>query len=537
MGPPKEPPRPLLPEASTASSALSTSSNATSYASTEHSQSFEADAEADIIMTGIKSPIPTISTLPSAAVPPRLFSEASTASNASNASKLPPPVFGTPPRTAGSYQFLFSEASASSSSIIAASHASTEHSPLDEAYTHTDLMAILELRNIFDESVEPLSKLLSISSVASTNSSFAETQQLAQGTEQLFRLIGAGTCGKVFSRDGSTDVYKLAIDDSDELWNDYGMHTKVLEAFARHPSMVSEVHVPQVDFFISMAHGGDISAEWWQTHGPLFPPDTANVPNNVLKSERILPLPSKIRACLIRHYCHHSLREAAWRSPGNKDCLVRLYLGKRRDISRRPPRMFNLRNYNMHLDQMEELKLDTSTYAKYMGRALAIMYWEAGIDGNDVEFVLGSAPTYSVSSPLTSTEIADLPKNSTTVPLVRKIYDFRKRFVYLWILDFNKCRTITMDEVGVKQAVRAFYRNDPYFPRPLTKKASDQLLWDELRDAYLSASKVCLKGKPALQKLPDLFIEEAIKEQKLRIARKLRAELSLADSSFEKTQV
>jgi hypothetical protein len=54
---------------------------------------------------------------------------------------------------------------------------------------------------------------------------------------------------------------------------------------------------------------------------------------------------------------------------------------------------FSLRNFCLFLDQIEDLALDPSEYAEAMADALAIMHWSAGIDANDVEFVLGSLPT------------------------------------------------------------------------------------------------------------------------------------------------
>ena len=56
---------------------------------------------------------------------------------------------------------------------------------------------------------------------------------------------------------------------------------------------------------------------------------------------------------------------------------------------------FSLRNYPLHLDQMEELAIPfdhLESYARAMAETLAVMHWGAGMDGNDVEFVLGSHP-------------------------------------------------------------------------------------------------------------------------------------------------
>lgn len=36
--------------------------------------------------------------------------------------------------------------------------------------------------------------------------------------------------------------------------------------------------------------------------------------------------------------------------------------------------------------------IDTSSFAQVMAQTLAILHWKAGVDENDVEFILASAP-------------------------------------------------------------------------------------------------------------------------------------------------
>jgi Zinc finger protein len=45
-----------------------------------------------------------------------------------------------------------------------------------------------------------------------------------------------------------------------------------------------------------------------------------------------------------------------------------------------------------------------------------------------------------------------------------------------------------MDEKGIDQAVTAFFRNDPFYPRPY------QPLWKEFRDQYLQTSSDIISG-------------------------------------------
>jgi hypothetical protein len=57
----------------------------------------------------------------------------------------------------------------------------------------------------------------------------------------------------------------------------------------------------------------------------------------------------------------------------------------------------------------------------------------------------------------------------------------------LWVLDFNLVRDMAMDEEGVRQAVKAFCKNDLYYPRPGNSK-----LWTASREQYLRTSEDCI---------------------------------------------
>lgn len=49
-----------------------------------------------------------------------------------------------------------------------------------------------------------------------------------------------------------------------------------------------------------------------------------------------------------------------------------------------------------------------------------------------------------------------------------------------------------MDEVGVQQAVRAFQRDEPFYPQPVTNNS----LWLDFREQYLRSSKERLEWMP-----------------------------------------
>lgn len=85
----------------------------------------------------------------------------------------------------------------------------------------------------------------------------------------------------------------------------------------------------------------------------------------------------------------------------NQDCLARLYPGNRQDPYRRHSLLFSLRNFNLHMDQMEDLQLKINGFAMAMADALAIMHLTAMIDADDGGFMQGSSPTWKARDLMT----------------------------------------------------------------------------------------------------------------------------------------
>ncbi|KAH7057337.1 hypothetical protein B0J12DRAFT_411633 [Macrophomina phaseolina] len=198
-----------------------------------------------------------------------------------------------------------------------------------------------------DQDIPPehqLGRLLSIRSMFSTISSFAE-QQAALEAEPGYRQIGAGACGVIYAQNGKTMVFKLARYDDHQLWNDYLNNTRVWEALARNPEVSDVIHVPQPRFYVPKSE-----QSWWGKHRDLIPGNHVNLPTAALCIERIFPLPADIRRRLIKAFCAPQIQPRAMESQGNKDCLVRIYLGSR--TSRVNGAFFSLRNFKLHLDQM-----------------------------------------------------------------------------------------------------------------------------------------------------------------------------------------
>ncbi|KAL0253363.1 Class II abasic (AP) endonuclease [Diplodia seriata] len=366
---------------------------------------------------------------------------------------------------------------------------------------------------------QQLGRLLSTRSIISTTSSFAEQQQAASNGVETFRLIGWGACGAIYAQDGSSSVLKLAKMDDRQLWTDYLMNTRAWEALKRIPEISEEVHIPQPNYYVPKKEEG-----WWAKNQHLFPSDSAvHLPTAVLCTQRILPLPSEIRRKLIEKFCSSRNRSDALTSSGNKDCLVRIYLGSRQ--GKVGGKFFSLRNFKLHLNQMIELEMPTFQLAEFMAGALAAMHWKARIDARDVEFVLGSAPTYPLIKPLTLSELEETEPDTYTEMKVCRKSNFTQRSVHLWMLDFNQCGVISMDMLGVQQAVQAYLINDPYYPRPPQSDENDHdlALWNVFATKYLCISDAILRETPELRDLPRKFVQLVIKEQGEKVKKQREA--------------
>ena len=327
-----------------------------------------------------------------------------------------------------------------------------------------------------------------------------------------FRRIGAGFGGSVWAP--YEDSFALKREDGGpgrSLWNDYQMHQHVLESLHKSSNSASATSAP-LDLQLQDSYIPDLASlesrlsatstdlapldsqsqdstntksilppriqvpkcyrfieaadhEWWNDKLRHFPPGYS--PCNALHSERIPPLPQVVRERLIAKYCPAPLVAEIKTSDANQDCIVRPYLGRHRHGGEKASRFkaFSLRNFPLHVDQMEQLDLDVGTYAEIMAEALAMMHWHGKIDANDVEFVL--APPRSTAASATATIHSNVLGEHA-----------------MWLLDFDCCRQMLMDEKEADQAVAAFFKNDPFYPRPSTRGSRDQALWDVFCKKY-----------------------------------------------------
>ncbi|CAD0090532.1 unnamed protein product [Aureobasidium mustum] len=332
-----------------------------------------------------------------------------------------------------------------------------------------------------------LRRMLSMTAVLPTS---ADSGSRVSGHTQ----IGKGQCGKTYTLLRNVDqVYKTpnSLEKIPELQRDFLFHTAVSEAFNNAPeALSSKALVPRLHGYKSQSVEGDLIAYEIQRHsrGQI---DPMAYRSHRLMSERIYPLHDPIPTALLESLIPEITpiqRETCLNNPTNNNCLVRLYLGCRGGSrSKINPEMMSLRNFPLHVDEMERLCLPITAYITTIAQSLALMHWKAGIDANDVEFVFGSSRNDSNSEGHT---------------------------VSIWLLDFNQCQKFSHDQAGLKQLVDGFWWNDPYYPRPGSSNSQDKVWWTTFLSKYLDASALLTDSK-----MPREFIQAVEAEGERRRVR------------------
>ncbi|KAK1974399.1 zinc finger protein-domain-containing protein [Colletotrichum cereale] len=361
-----------------------------------------------------------------------------------------------------------------------------------------------ELRNSTSKQV--LQRMLSTKSYISTTSSFAEKHNAAHSDAALrrFEELGKGQCGTVYGLLGTPTVTKLPNSESkvEQLHADYLMHLRIQEAIQEHdPDHEFSVRVPKLDAWWSP------TSRFWAECGLLFDP-SVNGNTFALVSERVLPAPLPVRNALVDALLPTIIKhrkEEFLARPENKNCLIRMYLG-RRHTTKMQDRVQNLKlqNFPLHVNEMEDLGLDTAHFASLMANTLAIMHWGAMVDGNDVEFILGSSPARIRTLKPKEAEALTMWQLSDAMDI-----DFARRTMEMWLIDFNQCAPIQDDKAGIDKLVKAFIFNDPYYPRPNQSDAHDKELWAVFREAYLDMSQTLTESSS-----PKTFIARVEQESK-----------------------
>ncbi|KAL6695540.1 zinc finger domain-containing protein [Trichoderma pleuroticola] len=334
------------------------------------------------------------------------------------------------------------------------------------------------------------------------------------GSTQLER-IGQGHCGTVWAVRCSNcnGHHHMAIKREDgapgrSITLEYQMHQKILKAFLSSQS--TSFAIPR-----SFGYLASQDSETWSGILSRLPENYTGC--NAIVSEKIIPVSTSIRRLLVQNFRPDVNEEDVINSQSNEHCLIRPYLGRRRyrrseaepatAQPRQRLRAFSLRNFPLHLDQMEQLGVDAGDYAVAMADALAFLYWVAEVDGNDIEFVLAQPRSQSGAAP-TPGQLNERRLNNTNILGAHA----------LWILDFDLCRDLTLDEQGIKQASRAFWRNDPFYPRPGSSTTEDQRLWTMFEERFMVSSAEVLRSQPDQVKLLPKLLIERIKQAKAPMA-------------------
>ena len=322
--------------------------------------------------------------------------------------------------------------------------------------------------------------------------------------EERPKQIGKGQCGTIWALRGR--VLKVANKGKEaQLWNDCCKHQRVMEAFQQAPTKLRHrIMIPGWENWIQPSRDF-----FWNELCDYFPEGFQ--PTYGILSRRIHALHAPVREALFDYFAPKSMKgnKAKFLAcPENKDCLVRLYLGRRAE--RTSSATFKLRNFELVVNEMEKLGLDTAGFAEVMAHALAVLHGKAGTDADDVEFVLGRAP--AVKIPPTA---ADLEAMGSESPESRGFLalDSRQRSTGTWLLDFNQCQTFPKSAKGTNQLQKAFFFNDPYYPRPISHHPNDVLLWKDFKTAYLEASAHLI-----VSDLPKQFIDAVEREGARRAA-------------------
>lgn len=344
-----------------------------------------------------------------------------------------------------------------------------------------------------------LNRSLSLKSVISTTSSFfGRFQQVRfQPHIQQINQIGSGLQGAVFEIVGRTYVFKKETPGnellSSNLQSEYKIHCDVFDAFELYKTSTQNiVHVPKPQSFIPRYQE---EATFWTEILPKIPKEY-RIHEDVVTMERILPLPKVVRKALIAFFCRREWDlddtevECLLNEPENKHCLARVYLGKNEgSLHRENPAP--LRNLPLYLDWLQEMGIETAILAQEMGKAYATMHWGAAVDGDDVEFVLG---TSTIKGP-------EMPVESANI---------QHRAIGLYLLDFGQCEAVdlTVDSETVYQAFKGAMvlgDNQLFIPHASTSPQ----LFAAFRKGYVDAGNVIISARKLKKKFNmDDFMSE-----------------------------
>lgn len=382
-------------------------------------------------------------------------------------------------------------------------HSESENRPSRRATNRIDESTETSLSDAMDRAMKPHNKLeleameilrlgLTSNSFMSTTSGSTERMNRAHGTiSKPLEVIGRGTCGTVYEIPGIDRVLKLGSPSRNNIWWDFLATNTAHNVFATCEPLFKHSRYFQGDISIPRVPRGfefhtAQDTVFWNDFTKKLPADE-EMPRTGFIMERIRPLPEEIRRALITLFFHPSEQAVALASVNkeNSACLIRPYLGK----NAQPDVEYDsLWNFELHLNQMTQLGLDTRRLVKEMAIGLSVVHWQACLDGRDIEFVLG-----------TSDERPAFPPTIFDVEDVSKPFDIsdigsKQRSTRMWVLDFDKTRRFSMEDTNAEilgKLIPAVHGNDPYYPNPTL----DENLWNAFANIYIKASLLILASK------------------------------------------
>lgn len=267
---------------------------------------------------------------------------------------------------------------------------------------------------------------------------------ITEAAPQEIIAIGEGTQGTIFEMTGDAMVVKKEKPGHHRLWpnlyDEFTLHIHVALVFDRFREEYGDcdVRIPRPSHFIPA--GCDA---FWNELLDRFPPGYRRR-TDVMVMQKILPLPKRIRRALVT-LLHPPMANGApvdpaiiqtiVDHPANKYCLVRPYLGQY--ASRPRTELRSLLNLSIGLDEMEALDVDVKGLARRLGEAFAILHWDAQVDGNNVDFVLG---TRLLPPSAASSDAGD--DNDGPVPDWQPAVQCRE--VNLFMIDFGRCNRVCL---------------------------------------------------------------------------------------------
>lgn len=366
-------------------------------------------------------------------------------------------------------------------------------------------------------------------SAISSPRAFDEVYQDAHWfSDKPFRYIGGSKSCSVWQRTEKESVIKLVSNDqfASALWTEYLALTAIHGGHARYGHLGIDICFPQVyNYFGPKSMCRLPNLEALQQHLGA----SANPVSDSFTMERVLPVHGLLRTALINHFSRASTsRQVALRALDNKNCLVRIYLGRAKERSGMRPdadRGIDIRDFPLYINDLEGLRVDCHSYARSMGQTLALLHWGCQLDGAGIEFVLGSPRRAHIERQTYSPrQIAGLPPRSTTR---LDLPSSGATGVKLWCLDFNSTNKTSFTDNEKDPAnsgridglVAALMNNKPYFPRPLSGVTYRGELWKTFSAEYTRVGRAIRDAGARDAGAPDYpgrFIDAVVTAQRAK---------------------